>query len=277
MISKVLVTGGTGFIGRHVVKALLDSSLRIHLIVRSRSSIDSTIRNMVEVTETKDLFSESWAWWENVLNGTDAVVHLAWYVEKDYLTSPKNLECCIGTLRMVEVIKRSQVGHLVAIGTCLEYKPSIALLDVSDVVMPDTIYGVAKATTHRILQEQLECTRTKVAWCRVFYLNGEGVRDESLIQRLSYAFDTGEPMVVRNPEMVLDYMRVEDAARQISETLLGEKTETINICSGVGITVREIVENLRENSKFPDSVSYCTTGAKDNSVTRVGKPSLGLS
>jgi dTDP-6-deoxy-L-talose 4-dehydrogenase (NAD+) len=277
MIGKVLVTGGTGFIGRHVVKALLDSSLRIHLIVRSRSSIDSTIRNMVEVTETKDLFNESWAWWENVLNGTDAVVHLAWYVEKDYLTSPKNLECCIGTLRMVEVIKRSQVGHLVAIGTCLEYKPSLALLEVSDVVMPDTIYGVAKATTHRILQEQLECTRTKVAWCRVFYLNGEGVRDESLIQRLSYAFDTGEPMVVRNPEMVLDYMRVEDAARQISETLLGEKTETINICSGVGITVREIVENLRENSKFPDSVSYCTTGAKDNSVTRVGKPSLGLS
>ena len=210
-----------------------------------------------------------------MLTGTDAVVHLAWYVENDYLVSPKNIECCIGTLRMAEVIRRSQLTHLVAIGTCLEYKPSLDLLNVTDTVMPDTIYGVAKATTYTVLQEQLTSSCTKFAWCRVFYLNGEGARNESLLPRLHHAFHTGEPMVVRNPEMVLDYMRVEDAARQISETLLHGRKGIINICSGVGVTVREIVENLRKKSRFPNSVSYSANQIEDNPATRIGKPSFG--
>ena len=110
MIRKLLITGASGFIGQHVVRLLVEEPLGLHLILRPASTIDPGIRNRVEVTGTRDVFQETTDWWGNILDQIDAIVHLAWYVQEGYLTHPKNIDCCVGTLRMIEALKRSQIS-----------------------------------------------------------------------------------------------------------------------------------------------------------------------
>ena len=253
---KVLVTGGSGFLGRAVVAHLLEESVDVHLILRPSSRIDAVTRNRVRITETKDIFEEDYDWWENTLNGIDVVVHLAWDISKTYVTNPKNIFCCVGTLRLVEAIKRSQVSHFVGIGTCLEYKPSVGPLRTADGTEPNTIYGAAKLTTYVVARKILENTPVTMTWCRLFYLTGEGQRSDALVPRVIDAFQTGKPIVIANPSSIIDVLSVADAGQSIARRVFEPTDRVFNVCSGDGHSVRSVVEKLRSDSKFPEAVSY---------------------
>ncbi len=272
MIKKILLTGASGFIGRHVLRVLLEKSLNVRVVLRDKSSIAPVIRGRVEVKETSDVFHETFDWWSSALDDIDTVIHLAWYVGDDYLNSPLNLDCCLGTLRMVESLRRSQISHFVVVGTCLEYKPSIGPLTVSDEIEPDTIYGVSKFTTHKIAQQLLHGTGITMSWCRMFFLFGDGQRSNALLPRLKKSFAIGKDLVIDNPASVIDLMDVSQAAVDITERVLHPQNGVFNICSGIGRSVRDIVESLRDGAQYPQAVRYAPIEDRPQPMILIGIP-----
>jgi len=140
MSGRVLITGGTGFVGTQVLRCL-QRALRV-VIRRGTVSRLSPTSSEVEVIETDDLFGESAEWWRDACDGIDTVAHLAWYAEPGrYLISPRNLSCLSGTIALAEGAIAAGVRRFLGVGTCFEYDLTGGYLSTETPLKPLTPCG----------------------------------------------------------------------------------------------------------------------------------------
>jgi nucleoside-diphosphate-sugar epimerase len=200
-----------------------------------------------QVVATPDLWSGSAAWCADVCRDIDTVIHVAWYAEPGrYLQSPKNLECLTGTLRLAQGANEAKVRRFVGIGTCFEYDFSPGLLAVDTPLRPASLYAGAKAAAYMALSQYLPRQGVEFAWCRLFYLYGEGEDARRLVPHLRARLAAGEPVELGSGTQVRDYLDVREAGRMIVEAALGSTQGPVNICSGAAVTVRQIAERVAD-------------------------------
>jgi len=243
-----LLTGATGFVGRQVLRALAERNCQVRPVIREGKPDRLPPSAAIEqVVTSPDIFAESAAWWADVCRGVDTVVHAAWYVKPgQYLQSPKNLECLAGTLRLAQGASRAKVRRFVGIGTCFEYDLSAGHLTVATPLRPSTPYAAAKAAAFMALSQYLPQQGVEFAWCRLFYLYGEGEDARRLVPYLRAKLSAGEPADLSSGTQIRDYLDVREAGRMIVEQALGAGQGPVNICSGTPVTVRELAERIAD-------------------------------
>lgn len=266
MSRKVLLTGANGFVGRQVFKALLSSDVDIRLVLRHGREIPDKAQNRIEgVLWTDDLFAEPVDWWAEACSGVDTVVHVAWYAEPGkYLSSPKNIDCLSGTLDLARGAVASGVRRLVGVGTCFEYELGGDWLSVDTPLKPITPYAASKAAAFLALSQWLPTESIEFAWCRLFYLYGEGEDRRRLVPYLRERLAAGLPADLTSGKQVRDFMDVSEAGREIAKVALGDTQGARNVCSGIPVTVREMAERIADEYGRRDLLRF---GARpDNEV-----------
>ena len=244
----ILLTGATGFVGRQVLRALAGQNCRVRPVVREgKQNLLPPSAAIETVIASPDIFAESVGWWADVCRDVDTVIHVAWYVEPgQYLQSPKNQECLAGTLRLAQGAIQAKVRRFVGIGTCFEYDLSAGRLTVETVLKPSTPYAQAKADTFATLSRLLPQNGIEFAWCRLFYLCGEGEDERRLVPFLRGKLKAGEPAELGSGTQIRDYLDVHEAGRMIVEAALGSGQGPVNICSGTPVTVRQLAERIAD-------------------------------
>lgn len=246
MNGLVLLTGATGFVGRHVLRTLEARGIPTRLVVRSGGS-GPAATNVERVITTRDLFAETAAWWADASLGVDTVIHAAWYTEPGkYLQSPKNLDCLEGTLRLARGAALSRVRRFVGVGTCFEYDLAGGVVSTGTPLGPATPYAGAKAGAYMALSQWLPPQGVEFVWCRLFYLYGEGEDPRRLVPYVRTRIAAGEPVELTDGTQIRDFLDVTDAARMIVDAATGSRQGAVNVCSGVGITVRALVEQIAD-------------------------------
>jgi len=262
----ILLTGATGFVGRQVVRALGERGCRVRPVVREgkqeRLARDDAIESTVA---SPDIFAESAAWWARTCSGVDTVIHAAWYTEPgQYLQSPKNKECLSGTLRLAEGAVQAKVPRFVGIGTLFEYDLNVGRLSIATPLRPTTPYAQAKVDAFNALSAALPRQGVVFAWCRLFYLYGEGEDARRLVPYVRARLQAGEPVELSSGDQVRDFLDVREAARMIVDVALGPEEGPVNICSGSPVTVRELAERIADEFGRRDLLRF---GARpDNPV-----------
>lgn len=256
MKKAILITGGNGFVGRHVLAALGMSSSPIRLVGRN-FNVDQYGSLPVETIYTPDLFAEELSWWSDVCADVDTVIHIAWYAEPgEYLQSPRNLDCLIGTLRMAKGAAKAGVRRFVGIGTCFEYDVSYGSLSVETCLRPLTPYAAAKAACWMALSQWLHSQGVEFAWCRLFYLYGDGENSKRLVPYIRSQLSAGEFAELTSGTQVRDYLDVQEAAKMIVEVAFGKRQGAVNICSGVPITIRQLAEGIADEYGRRDLLKF---------------------
>lgn len=261
----ILLTGATGFVGKQIVKALSASNFRIVPVVRAGK--ESSLQNQPNVDRivcSPDIFQESTDWWIEQCKGIDVVIHAAWYAEPGkYLQSSKNMGCLIGSLNLARGAAIAGVKRFVGIGTCFEYDLSAGVLSKDTPLNPLTPYASAKAALCMGLSQWLPQQSVEFAWCRLFYLYGEGEDERRLVPYLHKQLAKGEAVELTSGKQVRDYLDITIAAEMIVDCALGELTGPINICSGVPLSVRQLAESIADEYGRRDLLNF---GARpDNS------------
>jgi nucleoside-diphosphate-sugar epimerase len=248
MKTRILITGATGFVGRQVIKALRADRTQLRLVVREGKEEEvRAFRSDAEVVSSKDIFSESSAWWKQQCTSVDLVVHLAWYAEPGmYLESSRNFDCLTGSLDLAKGAIDAGVKRLVGIGSCFEYDLNAAVLSVETPLKPLTPYAAAKAALYMILDQMLTKGGTEFVWCRLFYLFGEGEDPRRLVPYLRSKIEKNEQAELTSGTQIRDFLNVADAGRTIAEVALGSQVGPVNICSGMPITVRQLAEAIAD-------------------------------
>ena len=244
----VTVTGATGFVGRQITRALLGRGCRVRLIVRDPHRLgELSASSAVEVFQTEDLFEESPARLREFLADSQTVIHAAWYAEPGkYLTSSLNLDCLAGTLRLARAFATAGGQRFVGIGTCAEYDLAAGLITTDTPLDPDTLYAICKASAFQVIARFLETEPTSFAWCRLFYLYGEGEDERRLVPYIRTQLAAGREALLTSGEQVRDFLDVEEAGRMIADVALGAREGAVNVCSGDGVTVRQLAERIAD-------------------------------
>lgn len=279
MSAKVLLTGATGFVGKQILRALSEAGASVRAVVRegSENRLPDDV-SIEKVVTNPDIFSESAAWWQAACEGIDTVIHAAWYAEPgQYLQSPRNLDCLEGSLEMAKGAAEARVRRFIGIGTCFEYDLSLGMLKTDAPIRPTTPYAGAKAATFMALSQYLPLRHVDFAWCRLFYLYGEGEDARRLVPYLHQKLSAGEPVDLTSGNQIRDFVDVAEAGRQIAAVALGETKGPVNICSGIPITVRQMAERIADEYGRRDLLRFgarpdnlidppCVVGVKDQSI-----------
>jgi dTDP-6-deoxy-L-talose 4-dehydrogenase (NAD+) len=233
MTPLVLLTGGTGFVGRQVLRALTESGARVRVILREGSAESrlGDLSAVESIVRTPDLFRESVEWWAKTLERVDMIAHVV---------------CLEGTLRMAQGAALAGVKRFVGVGTCFEYDLSAGMLATDTPLRPISPYAGAKAAVFMALSQWLPLHRISFAWCRLFYLFGEGEDERRLFPYLRAQLAAGKPVDLTSGNQIRDFLDVREAGRQIADIGLGDRTGATNICSGIPVTVRQIAERLAD-------------------------------
>ena len=242
---KILVTGATGFIGRHVVSYLVQHNFHVISTGRSVQKAQSfpwidkvTFIQCDYFNETVDFYS--------YFGCPDLIIHCAWRdVDSihDILHIEENL---FSEIRFIRNFFNSNIKKIVVIGTCLEYGLVNGRISEDDPTFPVTPYGIAKDTLRRYIEVTSSRNQKKWNWIRLFYQYGEGQNPKSLVPLLKEAlFNKRNSFPMSGGEQLRDYLPVEKVAEYICRIALQKNfCGIINCCSGTPISVRKLVENL---------------------------------
>lgn len=244
----VTLTGATGFVGRQILRNLHERGCSVRVLVRDPSRLhDIPAGGAVEVVQTPDLFAETSGRLEELLEGSETLVHAAWYAEPGkYLTSPLNLACLTGTLNLASALAAVGGKRFVGVGTCAEYDYSAGLMTTDTPLAPNTLYATCKASAFQVLRCFLGTKETGFAWCRLFYLYGEGEDERRLVPYIRRQLGAGQEVLLSRGDQVRDFLEVKDAARMIADVALGQQQGAVNICSGEAVTVRQLAERIAD-------------------------------
>lgn len=254
----ILLTGATGFVGRQVLRSLADHDISVRAVVREGKQDQLAGQPAIEgVVATHDLFSENADWWAGVCQGIDAVIHVAWYAESGkYLQSAKNMDCLLGTLQLAKGAVEAGVRRFVGVGTCFEYDLADGRLSVDTPLRPLTPYAGAKAAAYMALSQWLPQQGVEFAWCRLFYLYGEGEDERRFVPYLRGRLAAGEPAELTSGNQIRDFLDVREAGRMITEIVLGNSQGPVNICSGIPTTVRLLAERIADEYGRRDLLKF---------------------
>ena len=243
----VLLTGASGFVGRQILRRLLERGTRVRVVVRPERAAAIPSDRRLELFETNDLFGAPDEEIRAMLEDVGTVVHAAWYAEPGkYLKSTNNLTCLQGTIQLSRSFAEHGGRRFVGVGTCFEYDLSAGYLKTSTSLGPTTPYAAAKAAAFVALSNFFAQTAIGFSWCRLFYLFGEGEDERRLVPKLRARLAAGEPVELTTGREVRDYLDVRVAGNMIADITLDEEDGPLNICSGVPITIRELAERIAD-------------------------------
>ena len=161
-----------------------------------------------------------------------------------------------GTLAMARGAVVAGVRRLTAVGTCLEYDVSFGHLTESTRLAPSSVYASAKASTWQILDSWLPQVGMSFLWARLFFLYGEGEDPRRLVGYIHRQLKSGRTADLSSGNAVRDYMEVNAAAKLLADEALGKKEGVTNVCSGRGVTVRELAEAVADKYGRRDLLNF---------------------
>ncbi|MFO1149343.1 MAG: NAD(P)-dependent oxidoreductase [Alsobacter sp.] len=241
-MTRVLVTGGSGFLGRPTVAALLAQGHEVHVAGRGPSPGKDVAHHPF------DLLGGDGAGLLAALR-PDVILHLAWFVEHGrFWEAPENLDWVAATLRLARASDAAGVARFVGIGTCMEYDWSVEPgrpRREADALTATQLYGEAKIATYRLLARFFAADGPGFAWARVFHPYGPGEPQAKLVTSLLRTAREGGDLEIRSGPLVRDFIAAEDVGTALAALATSRVTGAVNIASGAPSSVRRLVETVQ--------------------------------
>ncbi|KAA0984676.1 NAD(P)-dependent oxidoreductase [Pseudomonas sp. ANT_J28] len=245
---RVLVTGATGFVGCHLVAALLARGCEVRAVARNAETAASMPWiNAVEFIAA-DVHAADLAI-AKLTAGVDALAHLAWPGLPNYQALFHFEHNLMADYRFIKGAVEAGVSQVLVTGTCFEYGLQSGPLSEQTAPQPSNPYGLAKNTLRVFLENLQREMSFTLQWARLFYLHGSGQNPNSLLAALDRAIDAGDDTFNMSAgEQLRDYLAIDTAAGHLAAILQQRDFNgVINCSSGQPISVRALVEQrLRE-------------------------------
>lgn len=255
---KVLVTGGAGFVGSHLVDSLIDKNYEV-VVVDNLSSGKREFVNARAVFYEQDITGDITDIFKK--ERPDVVIHAAAQVmlrrsiEDPVFDAETNI---IGTIRVLEGCRKSGVKKIIytSTGGARYGEPEYLPVDEKHPINPLSPYGISKHTAEHYIE----------AYSRLYdidYLifcfgNVYGPRDDPRFGRVIAVFckailEKKIPVIFGDGEQTRDFVYVKDLAEFIAGSINKKpKSKIFNLANGEEVSVNRIFEELKGISNFKE-------------------------
>ncbi len=248
-MKRILVTGASGFVGRHCLPKLLDRDFEVHAVTRQSllhiPAVHWHFADLEQTGTTAELLRD--------VQPTH-LLHLAWYAEPGaFASSPINCEWMDRSTFLFREFERLGGERIVATGSCFEYDCSDGVCDeFRTPCRSRTNYGRAKLATAAYLDALGSTMNMSTAWARLFFLYGPHASDRRMPGVVISSLMRNEPALCSEGTQLRDFLHIEDAASAIVSLVDSDVTGPVNVCSGSPVRIRDMATTVAEMLGRPD-------------------------
>lgn len=239
---KVLVTGASGFIGRQCCLQLNSLGHEVHAVSSNYHQKGKIVWHKADLLDIKQI--------EDLLRYVRPthLLHLAWYVEPGkYWNSINNFHWVVASLNLFEKFSEYGGEKVVVSGTCAEYEWAYEKYDeYKTPLIPNSLYGTCKHSLHLMLDSFSTLKELSFSWGRIFSLYGPHEHPDRLFSSVISNLLQGKKIQCKNGNLIRDYLHVEDVASAFTELLLGNISGPVNIGSGNGLSLKNLVKKIED-------------------------------
>ena len=256
--SRILVIGGAGFVGSHIVDQLLEEPVREVVVLDnfvrgtrenlSAAATDARISIVDGSILDTDLLGE-------MMTGTDYVFHLAalWLYECVHEPRSAVEVNIVGTFNVIEAAQAASVKKVVNSSSASVYGDAVETPMTEDHPLNNrTTYGATKIAGEQLFRACNE--QHTLDYVGLRYMNVYGPRMDykgayvSVIMKVLDKIEAGEaPQIFGDGSQAYDFVHVSDVARANILALKSDATDVnLNVGTGVKATIRELVDALLE-------------------------------
>ncbi|HEX4210263.1 MAG TPA: NAD(P)-dependent oxidoreductase [Candidatus Binataceae bacterium] len=253
-MKRVLVTGASGFIGRHCLQPLVDRGYEVHAVAREPLRLSTAI-----TWHRADLLEDGTAAALARSVAASHLLHFAWCASPaDYLSNPANRRWAAVTLELAEAFAAAGGARFVGAGSCAEYASSLSsLVEDTTPLGPTSLYGESKIIAYRQIAARAETANLSFAWGRTFFPYGPYQARARLIASVITALLQRRAPPSSMGVQERDFIHVCDVAGAFLAILDSDLTGPCNIGSGRPISVRAIVTLIARLMACEDLLRPC--------------------
>jgi UDP-glucose 4-epimerase len=245
-MKKVLVTGGAGFIGSHVVDKLIDRGVEPRIFDLVPSSHHDDVETVTgDLTNAEDV--------RRAVRGCDAVIHLAAIADVNHVAADPAWAEVVnsrGTFQVLEACRAEGVGRVVYGSTIWVYngQPGVADEDTS-VQLPSHVYTATKLAGEmycRAYSEQYGIDSTILRFGIPF---GPRARAAAVVPAFVKKALAGEPLTIAGDgSQARRFVYVEDLAEGVARATIAPDAanRVYNLVGDESVTIREIATIVRD-------------------------------
>jgi len=250
MNKKILVTGGAGFIGKHLVKKIPNYNMAID---QNGKNIDLRIRK--EVLKIKK---------------ADIVIHLAGKIpsEKNYSKNIFFEHNVLGTLNILEYCIKNKVKKMIFVSSYVYGIPKKNPINEKQQVKPHNTYAKSKVLCEELCKIYAQKYKIQIIILRPFNIYGNLQKDNSLISNIIKSIKNNSSITIINKNNKRDYLFIDDLIEGIIKLIDYKcKFEIFNIGSGTSYSLENIVNLFENKSKKKIKRKYKIS--KENNIPKI--------
>jgi len=244
-MKRLLLTGATGFIGRHCLELLFtEKAFEIHAV--SSKELKS---NWLDVHWHQiDLLDSNQVSKLLAKVRPSHLLHFAWHTDPETCyTSVENLRWVEASLSLLRSFSSHGGKRIVVAGTCAEYDWKYGYCSENlTPLFPTTLYGICKHSLQIMLAVFSKQTGLSSAWGRIFFVYGPYDYPNKLVPSVTRSFLQGKRALCSHGNQIRDYLYVQDVADALIDILKSDVQGPVNVCSGQPIPLKEIVHKIAE-------------------------------
>lgn len=264
---RVLLTGGTGFIGRHFLKGIGEDE--VLLLTRDPSAVpDDAKQKKISVLQC-DLAELAKVEKQLIAFDPECCVHLAWEALPDYSQEMCEKNRILATKLFNFIEGKTKCKRIVSTGTAWEYTERSGALNEDDRNDVTTDFTQAKKQLYNCGMALANTCDMEFIWLRLFEVYGPHQKESSLLQTLAQMFRADVPAKIEHPEHSHDFVYVEDVADALWAAARGSAPNgAYNVGSGkstqIGLLAGMVEEKLRGSHEFAKTLALETNGKTEN-------------
>ncbi len=252
-MSEILVTGHSGFVGRHVVSELLRRGYNVCGVSKQsalpeQKGLRQLNVDLLDAEAVKRFFEQ---------NKFEKMLHLAWYVGPKCHGTNINIDWLISSLNILKSFHLNGGRVFQGNGTVSEYDFSYGYLFEDKTPLENaSLHGKCKASLYKVASQYCKQNDLVFKWSRCFNLYGPYEKPQRLMPSVINSCLKGEDVKVSDCLKFQDYLHVEDTACGIVDVFENEIEGAVNISSGKPVQLREIVNTISKLTNFQGKILW---------------------
>ena len=277
-MKNVLVTGGAGYIGSHIIELLVKKRVRVFILDNLSTGYKRLINKKAIFYKT-DI--KNYRKIKNIIveNNIDSIIHLAAKLNvTEAEKKPKKYfdSNVIGTLNLLKASLNSKVRNFIFSSTCAVYKNNIPFANENSSTKPYGVYGRTKLKGEKLVKKYFKGKNKNYAILRYFNVVGASQskkigqinRNGQLFKNLSIEILKRKPTFTiygkdyktSDGTCIRDYIHVSDLAdihiKALKKINKRQKSIVLNCGYGKGLSVLEVVNQFKKFTNKKIKVRY---------------------